>query len=65
MPINLIAARRQAHSTKVYEDPSRNLMLQVEVLLLLCGDRAFGRQSNQPPRQITEKSLAENFPAEC
>ena len=29
------------------------------------GDIVFGRQSNRPPRRITEKSLAESFPAEC
>ena len=32
---------------------------------LTDGDIAFGRQSNRPPRRITEKSLAESFPAEC
>ena len=31
----------------------------------LKGHIAFSRQLNRPPRRITEKSLAESFPAEC
>ena len=31
----------------------------------LKGHIAFGRQLNRPPRRITERSLAESFPAEC
>ena len=53
------------HNISVQKGGIDTVVVVVVVVAVQQGQIAFGRQSNRPPRRITEKSLADSFPAEC